>query len=78
MNNIGIGIQFAAATHVVYQRALECGIGVKYTRTFFKLVIVNDQRLRVQETCQAACYSLNKHCERNNEKCNTGHLDVRQ
>lgn len=27
MNNIGIGIQFAAAAHVVYQRALECGIG---------------------------------------------------
>ena len=27
MNNIGIGIQFTASAHVVYQRALECGIG---------------------------------------------------
>ena len=27
MNNIGIGIQFAAASLIVYQRAIECGIG---------------------------------------------------
>jgi ornithine cyclodeaminase/alanine dehydrogenase-like protein (mu-crystallin family) len=27
MNNIGIGIQFTASAYVVYQRALECGIG---------------------------------------------------
>jgi ornithine cyclodeaminase/alanine dehydrogenase-like protein (mu-crystallin family) len=27
MNNVGIGIQFAAAAHTVYQRAVECGIG---------------------------------------------------
>ena len=27
MNNIGIGIQFAASAFIVYQRALECGIG---------------------------------------------------
>ena len=27
MNNIGIGIQFAASASVVYQRALECGMG---------------------------------------------------
>ena len=27
MNNIGIGIQFAAAALIVYQLAMECGIG---------------------------------------------------
>ena len=35
MNNIGIGIQFAASAFVVYQRALECGIGAEIPSDIF-------------------------------------------
>ena len=35
MNNIGMGIQFTAAAKIVYERALECGIGREISSDIF-------------------------------------------